>query len=200
MRQSTLTQQFAYEDQGSQENNVPTLPLGWHEVVDKFSGQTYFIHAATKNVVFSREEIYKKPPAAAVAARAPSFSLPDAALSEPTFPSVFVVSPPPAGRRARKKASKPVVINLMASGSEEEDDSETDDEENKKPRPHVTTQDLLVNIPLPDGDSKKPYVTSQDLMNISLPGDSQDEDSDKKTSDEDSDDDDDESNKSPVLL
>lgn len=199
MRQSTLTQQFAYEDQGSQENNDPTLPLlGWREVVDKFSGRTYFIHAATGNVVFSREEIYKKPPAAAVAVRAP-FSLPDAALSEPTFPSVFVVSPPPAGRRASKKARKPVVINLMASGSEEEDDSETDDEENKKPRPHVTTQDLLVNIPLPDGDSKKPYVTSQDLMKISLPGDSQDEDSDK-TSDEDSDDDDDDSDKSPVLL
>ena len=192
MRQSTLTQQFGYEDEDAEakeENNDPTLPLGWRAGVDKFSGKTYYIHAATLNVVFSRSEIFKKPPAAAVARRAP-ISLPDSVLSVPTFPSVFVVSPPPAaaGRRTSKKASKPVVINLMTTSS----DSETEDEENKKPRHHFTTQDLL-DIPLPDEDSKKkkPYITAQDLLDMSLPGDSDEEESN---------DDDNDGNQSPVLF
>ena len=195
-----MTQQFGSDE--DQENDDPALPLGWQEVADEFSGKTFFIHDAAGNVVFSRDGMFKKPPAA-VCVRAAPFSHPSSVLSEPTFPAVFAVSPPPVGRKARK-ARKPVIIDLMTSSASEDDSATEDDERNKKP-PCLSTQELeLMDIPLP-GDSqdnernkKPPHLSTQDLMKIPLPGDSKDKDSDED-SNEDSNDDDD-GNELPALL
>jgi hypothetical protein len=160
MRQLTLTQEFGTNNKNDkdEENDDPTLPLGWREVVDKFSVKTYFIQDATGNVVFSRTGIFKKPP-------------PDSVHPEPTFSTFSVVSPPPS---SRKKTRKPVLINLMASSTEEEE--ETEDEDERKPH--------------------RPDVSTEGLMSIVLPGDSQQhEDSDEENEEED-----DEGNESPVLF
>jgi hypothetical protein len=160
MRQLALTQEFGTNNKNDEdeENDDPTLPLGCEEVIDKFSGKTYFIQDATGNVVFSRTGIFKKPP-------------PDLVHPEPTFSTFSVVSPPPS---SRKKTRKPVLINLMASSTEEEE--ETEDEDKRKPH--------------------RPDVSTEGLMSIALPGDSQRH----QDSDEENEEEDDEGNESPVLF
>jgi hypothetical protein len=85
MHQLTLTQQFGGDNwEGDQENYDPTtLPAGWREGADKISGKSCFVHELTGNVVFSRDELFKKPPAAVRPVRKPSLRPDSARTSEP---------------------------------------------------------------------------------------------------------------------